>query len=84
MRMVESAKNMEPNIVKKPTAMQLSKARIEAESAFNELQNGIGKVKDTDNLTITTHLEHQETADLVTIAENLMENFIFCAVEFFS
>ena len=54
MRMVESAKNMEPNIVKKPTAMQLSKARIEAESAFNELQNAIGKVKDTDNLTITT------------------------------
>ena len=57
MRMVESAKNMEPNIVKKPTAMQLSKARIEAESAFNELQNAIGKVKNTYGLTLTTYLE---------------------------
>ena len=58
MRMVESAKNMEPNIVKKPTAMQLSKARIEAESAFNELQNAIGKVENTVHLTIATYLEH--------------------------
>ena len=57
MRMVESAKNMEPNIVKKPTAMQLSKARIEAESAFNELQNAIGKVKNNYGLTLTTYLE---------------------------
>ena len=57
MRMVESAKNMEPNIIKKPTAMQLSKARIEAESAFNELQNAIGKVKNTYGLTLTTYLE---------------------------